>query len=728
MNLSAPFIRRPIATTLLTIAVALAGFAAYFQMPVSPLPQIDFPTISVSAGLPGGSPEVMASSVATPLERQFGRIAGVTEMTSTSNLGSTSITLQFDLNRDINAAARDVQAAINAARGYLPANLPSNPTYRKVNPSDSPIMIIALTSDLYDRGRLYDFASTLMQQRLSQIQGVGQVIAGGSSLPAVRVELDPTQLNSYGLGLEDVRTAIAAQNANRPKGQIADKTSTADLTTNDQLFKASQYQPLIVSYHGGAAVRLSDIGKVTDSVEDIRNSGMTNGKPSVLVIVFRQPGANIIDTVARLRQSLPPLMATLPAGIAYNIVLDQTLTIRASVQEVERTLVISTLLVILVVFFFLRDVRATFIPSVAVPVSLIGTFGVMYLLGFSIDNLSLMALTIATGFVVDDAIVVVENITRYREKGMNPMEAAFKGASEIGFTVLSISISLVAVFIPLLMMGGIIGRLFREFAVTLSTAILVSLLISLTTTPMLCSLLLKKKEIKNETGETDSNANGSSGNGNAKGNHVSGDNGSNGNSRNGDAGGRGAGSDTGNSDADGGLGANGPRNNSPLQGRGARGVGKWFYDLSENFFNAISKSYERALGWVLKHSAFMLGVFFFIFAANIWLFIVVPKGFFPQQDTGRLMGAIQGTQDTSFQAMQGRMAQFVDIVRADPAIENVVAFIGGGGGGGGSINVGRMFVTLKPLQQRKISADQVINRLRPKLAKVTGATAYLQAA
>jgi len=491
MSLSSPFIRRPVATTLLTAAIALSGAVAFRALPVSPLPQIDFPTISVAASLPGASPEIMASSVATPLERQFGRIAGVSEMTSASFLGTTSITLQFDLNRNIDGAARDVQAAINAARSYLPTNLPANPTYRKVNPADAPIMIIALTSNIYDRGKMYDAASTIMAQRLSQVQGVGQVSVGGSSLPGVRVDVNPTQLNSYGLGLQDVASLLSRQNANSPKGQIASDSTMMDVTSNDQLLKAVDYMPLIAGYHNGAAVKLSDVANVQDSTENIRAAGFVNGKPSVLIIIFRQPGANIIDTVDRIRDAIPSLKASIPAGIDVGIVLDRTVTIRASVKEVERTLVISISLVILVVFLFLRNFHATLIPSVAVPVSLIGTFGVMYLCGYSIDNLSLMALTISTGFVVDDAIVVIENVTRYLEQGMSPMQAALKGAAEIGFTVLSISISLVAVFIPILLMGGIVGRLFREFAVTLSVAILVSLAISLTTTPMMCSRLLR---------------------------------------------------------------------------------------------------------------------------------------------------------------------------------------------------------------------------------------------
>jgi len=493
MNISAPFIRRPVGTTLLTIAVALAGAVAYLQLPVAPLPQVDFPTISVSASLPGASPEIMASSVAAPLERQFGRIAGVTEMTSASYLGSTRITLQFDLDRDINGAARDVQAAINAARAFLPSDLPGNPSYRKVNPADAPIMILAVTSDIYDRGQLYDVASTIIQQRLLQIQGVGDVVVGGGALPAVRVEIDPAKLNSFGLSLEDVRTMLARQNANLPKGQLADGNTTADILANDQLFKADDYKPLVVAYRKGAAVQLSDVARVENSVENVRTAGFVNGRPSISLIVFRQPGANIIKTVDRVKAATPSLRATIPAAVDLMVVLDRTTTIRTSVREVERTLVISVLLVVLVVFLFLRDGRATLIPAVVVPVSLIGTFGVMHLCHYSLDNLSLMALTVSTGFVVDDAIVVIENITRYLEQGLRPMDAALRGAREVGFTVLSISISLVAVFTPILLMGGIVGRLFREFAVTLSTAILVSLVISLTTTPMMCAQLLRHR-------------------------------------------------------------------------------------------------------------------------------------------------------------------------------------------------------------------------------------------
>ena len=649
MSLSSPFIHRPVATVLLTAAIALAGAVAFNLLPVSPLPQIDFPTISVQANLPGASPEIMASSVATPLERQLGHIAGVTEMTSASYLGSTSITLQFDLNRNIDAAARDVQAAINAARGYLPANLPNNPTYRKVNPADSPIMIVALTSDVYDQGQLYDAASTVLQQKLSQIQGVGQVSVGGSSLPAVRVDVNPTQLNATGLSLEDVRNMLGQQNANLAKGQIANNSTTSDLAANDQLLKAQFYKPLIVGYSNGAAIRLSDIASVTDSVENLRSAGVANGKPCALIIIFREPGANIIDTVEGVRAALPQLAASIPSAIALTVVVDQTTTIRASVNDVERTLVISIALVILVVFLFLRNVRTTFIPGVVVPVSLIGTFGVMYLCGYSLDNLSLMALTISTGFVVDDAIVVIENVTRHLEQGMAPMQAALLGAKEIGFTVLSISISLVAVFTPLLLMGGIVGRLFREFAVTLSVAILVSLVVSLTTTPMMCSRLLKEQR---------------------------------------------------------------PEDHGRL------------YRASESLFAWILRLYERSLTWVLRHPAPILLLFLLTLGVNAYLLWIVPKGFFPQQDTGRLGGGIQGAQDSSFNAMRQRMTRFVEIVKADPAVANVVAFTGSGGGT--TTNTGRMFIALKPLEERKVSADAVISRLRRQLAPVEGASLFLQ--
>ena len=648
MNLSTPFIHRPVATTLLTAAVALAGIVAFNFLPVSPLPQIEFPTISVGAGLPGASPEIMASSVATPLERQFGRIAGVNEMTSTSYLGTTGITLQFDLNRNIDGAARDVQAAINAARSYLPINLPSNPSYRKVNPADAPITIIGLTSSLYDRGKLYDAASTICAQRLSQVDGVGEVFVWGSSLPAVRVDLNPTQLNGYGLGLQDVSALLNRQNANTPKGQLSDATVTSDILANDQLLHAEDYKPLIVGYHKGAAIRLSDVATITDSVENIRAAGFVNGEPSVMLAVFRQPGANIIETVDRVKAALPSLKASIPTAINMTVVLDRAANVRASVHDVERTLLIAVVLVILVVFVFLRNIRATLIPSVAVPISLIGTFGIMYLFHYSIDNLSLMALTISTGFVVDDAIVVIENVSRYLEQGMKPMEAALAGAQEIGFTVLSISLSLIAVFLPILLMGGIVGRLFREFAVTLSSAIVVSLLVSLTTTPMMCSLMLRHER---------------------------------------------------------------PEEHGPI------------YRASERAFSWMLETYESTLSWVLQHSAFTLGVLFFTIALNVYLLVVVPKGFFPQQDNGTIYGGAQGAQDISFQAMQGDIRHFVNLIKKDPGVENVMAFTGGNG----STNGGFIYIGLKPREDRNASASQIINRLRPQLMSVPGAAVFLQA-
>ncbi|HEX4076157.1 MAG TPA: multidrug efflux RND transporter permease subunit [Candidatus Acidoferrales bacterium] len=647
MNISAPFIHRPVATTLLTIAVALAGAVAFNFLPVSPLPQIDFPTISISTGLPGASPEIMASSVATPLERQLGRIAGITEMTSSSSIGSTNITIQFELSRNIDGAARDVQAAINAARSYLPINLPSNPTYRKVNPADSPIMVIGLTSNIYDKGHLYDAASTIMEQRLSQVPGVGQVSVGGSSLPAVRVEVNPTQLNSYGLGLQNVASMLSTQNSNLAKGQLSNGLTTSEILTNDQLLKAEFYKPLIVGYHNGAAVQLSDIADVEDSVQNIRTSGYVDGKPCVNLIIFRQPGANIIGTVEEIQKALPSLKASIPAGIDLTTVIDRTTTIRASVHDVEQTLAISIALVILVVFVFLRNVHATLIPSVAVPVSLIGTFAVMYLFGYSIDNLSLMALTISTGFVVDDAIVVIENITRYLEQGLSPMEAALRGAKEIGFTVLSISLSLIAVFIPILLMGGIVGRLFREFAVTLSVAILVSLLVSLMATPMMCSRLLQNEK---------------------------------------------------------------PEGHNRL------------YMASEKAFDWILGTYERTLAWVLEHAPLTLAVLLITICVNVYLLIIVPKGFFPLQDNGIIAGGVRGEQDISFQAMNQLTRRFVDIVRADPAVAHVMAFTGGS-----STNQANIYIGLKPLDERKLSSSQVIDRLRPKLNAVVGARAVLQA-
>jgi len=648
-GISAPFIRRPIATVLLTAAVALAGIVAFLQLPTAPLPQVDFPTINVSANLPGASPGIMASAVAAPLERQFAHIAGLSEMTSASYLGSTSITLQFDLNRNIDGAARDVQAAINAARANLPSNLPQNPTYRKVNPADAPIMIVALTSDIYNRGQLYDAASTIMQQRLLQIEGVGQVNVGGGALPGVRVEINPTQLNNTGLTLEDVRAMLSQQNANIPKGQLSDERTTADILANDQLLRAKEYEPLIVAYRNGAAVRLSDIASVRDSVENIRAAGYLNGKPAIPLVIFRQPGANIIQTVDRVKAALPSLKASVPAAINMQIVLDRTQTIRASVFEVERTLVIAVLLVVLVVFIFLRNGRATLIPAVVVPTSLIGTFGVMYLCGYSLDNLSLMALTISTGFVVDDAIVVVENVTRHLEQGVRPMQAALQGAREVGFTVLSISVSLVAVFTPILLMGGIVGRLFREFAVTLSTAILVSLVISLTTTPMMCARLLRQDRQSKTPG--------------------------------------------------------------PIS------------KLTESVFAWISDRYKGSLQVVLRHPAITLGVLIATIAATGYLFMVVPKGFFPQQDNGTVFGGMQGSQDASFQAMQGAALRVSNAIKTDPAVASVVNFVGGNS----ATNSGFVYVALKPLNERKISSSEVINRVRPKLGAIPGAMTFLQA-
>jgi multidrug efflux pump len=643
MSISEPFIRRPVATTLLTLAIALAGAVAFRILPVSPLPQVDFPTISVNAGLPGASPETMASSVATPLERQFGRIASVTEMTSSSSLGSAGVTLQFDLNRNIDAAARDVQAAINAARGYLPANLPSNPGYRKVNPADAPILMLALTSGILSKSQIYDAASTIMAQKLSQVPGVGQVMVGGGSLPTVRIELNPRALHKYGIGLEQVRTILNNYNANTPKGHFTDGLKLWEVGANDQIFNVADYRDLVIAYKNGTAIRVSDVGNAVDSVEDLRNAGYFNGKPSVSIMINRQPGANIIDTVDRIRAILPQLKAAIPQSIDMKVSSDQTVTIRASVRDVERSMGISIVLVILVVFFFLRSFRSTFIPSVVVPVSLIGTFGVMYLLDYSIDNLSLMALTISTGFVVDDAIVVIENITRYLEKGLHPIQAALKGASEIGFTVLTISISLIAVFIPLLLMGGVVGRLFHEFAVTLSIAIVVSMVLSLTATPMMCAHMLKE--------------------------HV------------------------------------------------AHG---WLYRTVERGFNAVVAAYGRALTVVLRHSFITLMVLLATIALNFYLYVKVPKGFFPQQDNGRLGGQIIADQSTSFQSMNRILLQMVNIVAADPDVDIVNGFTGGS-------NSARMFINLKPLSVRKTSADLVIARLRPKLNRVPGAMLILQA-
>jgi len=649
MNISATFIQRPVATTLLTVGITLVGVVAFKFLPVAALPQVEFPTISVSAGLPGGSPETMATSVAAPLEHQFARIAGVTEMTSSSSLGQATITLQFELSRDIDGAARDVQAAIMAASGDLPANLPIKPTYRKINPADAPILILSLTSDIVSRGRMYDVASSILQQKLSQIDGVGQVYVGGGSLPAVRIDLNPTALNKYGIGLGDVRQMLSRTNVNRPKGQLSDGSRTWEIRTNDQLQRVEDYLPLIVSYREGRAVRLADVATVEHSVEDLRTMGVANGTPAVLIIINRQPGANIIETVDRVRAILPQLEASIPGSMTLSVVVDRTPVIRASLHDVERTLAISVLLVILVVFLFLRDIRATLIPCVAVPVSLISTFGVMYLLGYSLDNLSLMALTIATGFVVDDAIVVLENISRYREAGMAPLEAALRGAREITFTVLSMTLSLVAVFVPILFMGGMMGRLFREFAVTLSVAILVSLIVSLTTTPMMCARVLRSEH--------------------------------------------------------------------------GRTHGRW-YRLSEQVFDRMRGGYAHSLGWVLRHPRGMLALTLATMAFSVYLYTIVPKGFFPQQDTGRMFGNIQAAQDISFQAMRQKLTEIVDIVKSDPAVDTVTGF---SGGGSGNSNTGRMFIGLKPLHERQLSVDQVIARLRPKLAQVPGAPTVLQA-
>jgi multidrug efflux pump len=649
MNISAAFIHRPVATTLLTVGVAIAGGIAFEALPVSPLPQVDFPTISVSASLPGASADIMASSVATPLERQFGHIAGVTEMTSASSLGSTSVTIQFDLSRDIDGAARDVEAAINGARSYLPANLPGNPTYRKVNPADAPIMILGLTSEKYGPDKLYDEASTVMEQKLSQIQGVGQVSAGGGALPSVRVDANPTQLASYGLTLANLQSVLSLQNADIPKGQISDGDVTADILANDQISHADDYKPLVVGYNNGAAIRLSDVAQVTDSVQNIRAAGYLNSKRAVTLIVFRQPGANIIDTVDNIRAQLPFIKASIPLGIDITIVLDRTTTIRASITDVETTLIISILLVIAVVFVFLRNGRATLIPGVAVPVSLLGTFAVMYLFGYSLDNLSLMALTISTGFVVDDAIVVMENVARHLENGMKPFAAALKGAEEIGFTVFSISISLVAVFIPLLLMGGIVGRLFREFAVTLSTAIVVSMIISLTTTPMMCAYLLRNPHTEKH-------------------------------------------------------------------GR--------IYQTSEKVFDWLLSLYRGSLRWVLDNPALTLIVLLLTIALNVALVIKIPKGFFPTQDTGAITGGVQGPQDSSFPAMDSSIRQIVGVIKDDPAVANVIAFTGGNG----ATNTGSIYIALKPLAERKVSATLIIDRLRSQLNRLPVASTFLQAA
>jgi multidrug efflux pump len=646
MNFSAAFIARPVATTLLALGLILSGLLAFSLLPVAPLPQVDFPTISVQASLPGASPDTMATTVATPLERSLGRIAGVSEMTSSSSLGATRITLQFDLERNIDGAARDVQAAINAARSLLPTGLPSNPTYRKVNPADAPIMLLSLTSDSMTRGQMYDAASTILAQKLAQVSGIGQVTVGGSSLPAVRVELNPNALSKYNLGAEDVRTAIAANNVNRPKGALENGARHWQILANDQASKAADYLPIILAYRNGTAVRLSDVAEVNDAVQDLRNAGLANGKPAVLVILNRQPGANIIETVDRVNRLLPQLRASIPGAINLAVAMDRTPTIRAALHEVERALVVSVILVVLVVFVFLRNSRAALIPSIAVPMSLIGTFTVMYLSGFSLNNLSLMALAVATGFVVDDAVVVLENISRHIEHGMPPAQAALQGTREVGFTVLSMSLSLIAVFIPLLLMGGIVGRLFHEFAVTLAAAVLVSLVVSLTVTPMLAARILRPHPVKVP--------------------------------------------------------------------------GQWQV-FAERGFTSVSHGYERSLTWALAHGRIMMLVLLAAVALNIYLYIIIPKGFFPQQDTGRLVGSIQADQSSSFQSMRDKLGQFVEIVRRDPAVDTVVGFTGGG-----QQNSGFMFVALKPVADRALSADQVIARLRGKLAHVPGANLFLQ--
>ena len=649
MNPSKLFIDRPVATTLLTLAIALAGLIGFSQLPVAPLPQVDFPTISVSASLPGGSPETMAATIATPLERSLGRIAGITEMTSASSLGSTSITLQFDLSRDIDGAARDVQAAINAASSLLPLNMPSRPNYRKVNPADSPILVLAMTSDTLSQGQMYDAASTILSQKISQLPGIGQVSVGGSSLPAVRVELNPAALAKYQIGLEDVRKAIVNNNANRPKGALETEDSHWQIHANDQAEHAADYLPMIVSVRNGSPVRIADLGTAVDSVENLRNTGLKDGKPAVLLILNKQPGANIIETVALVKAMLPQLRAMIPAAMDLSVVIDRSISIRASVNEVENSLIISVGLVILVVLLFLRNFRSSLIPIIAVPVSLIGTCSIMYLANYSIDNLSLMALTIATGFVVDDAIVVLENISRHIEKGVPPFSAAIKGAQEVGFTVLAMSLSLIAVFIPLLLMGGIVGRLFREFAVTLSTAVLVSLLVSLTTTPMLCARWLKAEEK--------------------------------------------------------------PANKKP----------SWLVNILETGFLGLQNGYQHSLQWALKHAPLMLLILFACIGLNVYLYTIVPKGLFPVQDTGRLFGTLQADQSISFSAMQTKLQEFVSLLQKDPAVIDVVGFVGGGQ----NTNAGRLFEVLKPPGERE-NIDIINKRMRTQLANEPGASLFLQ--
>jgi multidrug efflux pump len=654
MNISAPFIQRPVATTLLAVAIAIAGLIAFEELPVASLPQVDFATITVAATLPGASPEVMASSVATPLERQFGHIAGITQMTSSSTLGVTSVTLQFDLSRDVDGAARDVEAAINAARTYLPTNLPSNPTYRKINSAVAPMMVLSLTSDIYGTGTLYDTASSIIEQKISQLQGVGQVQVVGSSLPAVRIDLNPTQLNSYGIGTQSVAQTLSVQNSNRPKGQISDQFTTEDIKANDQISKAKDYAPLVIGSSKGKVVHLSDVASVYDSVQTLRSAGYVNGKASVILLVYRLPNANVIETADRVKKELPSIRASIPSGDQLGIVNDLTTTIRASVNDVERTLMLSIVLVIAVVFIFLRSPRSTLIPGVAVTVSLIGTFAVMYLCGYTLDNLSLMALTVSTGFVVDDAIVVMENITRLIEIGTPPMRAALDGAKEVSFTVISMSLSLIAVFVPILFMGGLPGRLFHEFAVTLSASIAISMLVSLTLTPAMCAYILKPHD-------------------------------------------------------------------SERHGR--------LYRFSEGAFDSLLAFYRRTLVWALRHPALIALTLLLTLALNVALAVRVPKGLFPLQDTGTIFGGFQGSQDASFQSMNRSLLAIQSVISADPAVSKVAGFTGGQGGpGGGASNTGFAFVSLKPLAERKISAGGVVDRLRPKLAALTGASTFLQAA
>ena len=648
MNISAPFIARPVATTLLTLAITLAGTLGFSRLPVSPLPQVDFPTIVVSAQLPGASAATVATSLAEPLERHLGEIADVTEMTSTSAIGATRIILQFDLNRDINGAARDVQAAINAARADLPSDLPNNPTYYQYNPTDGPILVLALTSKTLTRGQMYDVASNILAQRFAQVSGIGSVFVGGSTLPAVRVELNPQALYKYGIGLEDVRAALASANANSPKGTIDDGDRRYQIYTNDQAKAALDYAPLVIAYRNGAAVRLSDVAEVRDSVQDVRNLGMFNGRPSVLLILYRQPGANVIETIDKVKAELPHLETAMPADMNMTIAVDNSTTIRASLHDTELTLVIAVILVTLVVYLFLGDIRATIIASVAIPISIIGTFGAMYLLGYSLDILSLMALTIATGFVVDDAIVVLENVSRNIDTGLPRTEATLVGTREVSFTVLSITLSLIAVFIPILLMGGILGRLFREFTVTLSIAILVSLAISLTTTPMMCKLFLATR---------------------------------------------------------------------PQYQRFRR----------PGLFARAQRGYAHSLAWALRHRTLVLLIFGGTICLNVALFVVIPKGFFPQQDNGRLFGKMVADQSISFRAMSEKLRRAIAIVQEDPAVESAVGFTGAGSGWGGDSNIAALFISLKPLALRP-SIDQVIERLRPKLAHIAGGRLYLAAA